>query len=250
VRNCKRGPKGNNIFAYSCCSQQEAYEAPGQRNGLYALHLLRKIEKDDRIEHILMDVARDVHMASNRNLIQRPCHESDAVADCRLSDPIQDDARPAEYVERVKLWTRAHNLPERIQPINKNGIVISFECQPMFSNVMDIKIMALNTTPVPLSEVVMELIAPHPVKAKVRLLSGAILLANGGKLQQVVQLSRLQKLLDPLEVTFRMYYNVDDDTRDWEAPVRLECPLVSSVFVQWDWWITCGRLPGTKNTQV
>ena len=53
------------------------------------------------------------------------------------------------------------DLPERIQPINKNGIVISFECQPMFSNVMDIKIMALNTTPVPLSEVVMELIAPH-----------------------------------------------------------------------------------------
>lgn len=35
----------------------------------------------------------------------------------------------------------------------------------------------------------------QPVKAKVRLLSGEELLENGGMLQQVVQLSHLQKLL-------------------------------------------------------
>lgn len=35
----------------------------------------------------------------------------------------------------------------------------------------------------------------QPVKAKVRLLSGEELLENGGLLQQVVQLSHLQKLL-------------------------------------------------------
>ena len=35
----------------------------------------------------------------------------------------------------------------------------------------------------------------QPVKAKVRLLSGEELLENGGVLQQVVQLSHLQKLL-------------------------------------------------------
>ena len=43
-----------------CCSssQHEAYEEPGQTNGLYALHLLRHIRRDERIEFILMDVAR------------------------------------------------------------------------------------------------------------------------------------------------------------------------------------------------
>ena len=40
------------------CSQQEAYEEPEQPNGLYALHLLRHIHRNERIELILMDVAR------------------------------------------------------------------------------------------------------------------------------------------------------------------------------------------------
>lgn len=44
-------------FSHSC-SQQEAFEEPGQRNGFYAHHLLRHIQKDARIELILMDVAR------------------------------------------------------------------------------------------------------------------------------------------------------------------------------------------------
>ena len=55
---------------------------------------------------------------------------------------------------------------------------------------------------------------------------------------------------DPLVVTFKIFYRMDDETKDWQCPVRLGCPLVSSVFVQWDWWITCGRLPGVKCTQV
>ena len=142
-----------NIF-YHSCSQQEAYEEPGQENGLYALHLLKHIRRNERIELILMDVARgmfkggsyffehtclwkcqmwkgsaqlivffgdvsfmdsafyiftDVSIASNRNLIQRPCHESDAVADCRLTDPIVPNVLPEAYVERMKLWNRAHS---------------------------------------------------------------------------------------------------------------------------------------------
>ena len=40
------------------CSQQEAYEEPEQPNGLYALHLLKHIGRNERIELILMDVAR------------------------------------------------------------------------------------------------------------------------------------------------------------------------------------------------
>lgn len=250
VHYCKRGPKGNNIFAYSCCSQQEAYEEPNQPNGLYATHLLRHIRRNERIELILMDVARDVSRASSRNLIQRPCHESDAVADCRLTDPIVPDLLPEEFGERMKLWNQAHYLPDEIPPIDQDGLVISFECRPVFSNVMEIKISAHNTNPAPLQEVVMDLQVPTPVMSKVRLLSGELLGENGGVLEQVVQLSRLQKLLDPLVVTFKMYYRMGNEVRDWEKTVRLGCPLVSSVFVQWDWWITCGRLPGVKCTQV
>lgn len=250
VRHCKRGPKGNNIFAYSCCSQQEAYEAPNQPNGLYATHLLKHIRRNERIELILMDVARDVSCASSRNLIQRPCHESDAVADCRLTDGIIPDLLPEEFVERMKLWNQAHTLPDEIPPIDKDGLVVSFECRSLFSNVMEIKISAYNANSVPLQEVVVDLQVPTPVESKVRLLSGEVLDKNGGVLQQVVQLSRLQKLLDPLVVTLKMYYRMGNEMRDWEETVRLGCPLVSSVFVQWDWWITCGRLPGVKCTQV
>ena len=45
-------------FPCYSCSQQEAYEEPGKKNGLYAQHLLRHIRRDARIEIILMDVAR------------------------------------------------------------------------------------------------------------------------------------------------------------------------------------------------
>ena len=56
---------------------------------------------------------------------------------------------------------------------------------------------------------------------------------------------------DRLEATLKIIFSVDEkDVRDWELPVRLGCPLVSSVFVMWDWWITCKRLPAVKCTQV
>ena len=57
---------------------------------------------------ILIYFVTDVSMASSRNLIQRPCHESDAVADCRLTDPIVPNVLPHEYLERMKLWTEAY----------------------------------------------------------------------------------------------------------------------------------------------
>ena len=52
-------------------------------------------------------------------------------------------------------------LPDSIPSINKDGVIISFECRPVFSNVMDLKIAALNANPVPLHQVVMELEVPH-----------------------------------------------------------------------------------------
>ena len=46
------------VYFGGSCSQHEAYEAPGKRNGLYAFHLLNHLTRNERIELILMDVAR------------------------------------------------------------------------------------------------------------------------------------------------------------------------------------------------
>ena len=46
------------VYFGDSCSQHEAYEAPGKRNGLYAFHLLNHLRRNERIELILMDVAR------------------------------------------------------------------------------------------------------------------------------------------------------------------------------------------------
>lgn len=56
-----------------------------------------------------VNISTDVSNANrNRNLNQRPCHESDSVVDCRLTDPIEPTARSDEFAERMELWTQAH----------------------------------------------------------------------------------------------------------------------------------------------
>lgn len=250
VQYCKRGARGNNIFAYSCCSQHEAYEAPGKRNGLYAFHLLNHLRRNERIELILMDVARDVTRESTRSLIQRPCHESDAVADCRLTDPIIPTVRPREFEERIQLWNQAHFLPGDIRPIERDGITITFNYRPVFSNVLDIAITARNSNPLTLHQVVMGLDVPTPVMTHLRHVTGEVLDPYMGTITQVVQLYRLQKLEDPLVAKFKIYYDNGNETRDFEETVCLGCPLISSVFARWDWWITCGQIPQGKCTQV
>lgn len=57
-------------------------------------------------------------------------------------------------------FTISADLPDEIPPIDQDGLVISFECRPVFSNVMEIKISAHNTNPAPLQEVVMDLQVP------------------------------------------------------------------------------------------
>lgn len=58
----------------------------------------------------------------NRNLIQRPCHESDSVVDCRLTDPIAEPTTlTEEFVERMRLWTQAHCKYHAQKPCKSNG---------------------------------------------------------------------------------------------------------------------------------
>lgn len=53
------------------------------------------------------------------------------------------------------------DLPEGVPSITKDDIIISFECRPFFSNVMDLKITAVNTSSVIVEDVAMELESPH-----------------------------------------------------------------------------------------
>ena len=64
----------------------------------------------------------------NRNLIQRPCHESDSVVDCRLTDPIEPTALTDEFVERMKLWTQAHCKYNHVQKLCRCRIGIESHC--------------------------------------------------------------------------------------------------------------------------
>lgn len=69
--------------------------------------------------HIAVYIFTDVTRESTRSLIQRPCHESDAVADCRLTDPIIPTVRPIEFNERIQLWNEAHCECTVLTRVNK-----------------------------------------------------------------------------------------------------------------------------------
>ena len=69
--------------------------------------------------HIAVYIFTDVTRESTRSLIQRPCHESDAVADCRLTDPIIPTVRPREFEERIQLWNQAHCECTVLTRVNK-----------------------------------------------------------------------------------------------------------------------------------
>ncbi|XP_048580644.1 mucosa-associated lymphoid tissue lymphoma translocation protein 1 [Nematostella vectensis] len=245
-----RLPLGNNIFAYSCCTQQGAYEEPNQSNGLYAYHLLRHIKRDVRIEHLLMDVAKDVvFRANNRFIIQRPCHESDAVIDCRLTDRIQPNTQPDEYRERVDLWVKAHNLPKPLRILYRPDLVIDLHLEEIFANVMDIRMCAHNQTDETFQEFFMEFTVPTPAVVEEISLSGVDVFPRN-TLHQIVRVWNLQKLQDTLKGELEVLYKVREDKKSFKLPVDLGCPLISSVFTEWDWWVTCGKLPPTKTTMV
>lgn len=76
----------------------------------------------------------------NRNLIQRPCHESDSVVDCRLTDPIEPTALTDEFVERMKLWTQAHCKYNHVQKPCRCRIGIISQFQVLSYTVVALKL--------------------------------------------------------------------------------------------------------------
>ncbi|XP_031553377.1 mucosa-associated lymphoid tissue lymphoma translocation protein 1-like [Actinia tenebrosa] len=247
----KRGTNGNNIFAYSCCSQQVAFEEHDQRNGLYAQHLLKHIRRNVRIENILMDVAADVALTisycTDNSIHQRPCHESDAYIDCRLTDPIIPGVlQDVDYHERMQLWQKAHTLPDPFVILENEDLHLKVQFIAKFSNVMEVLLTLCNKTSLPMKDCVVELIVDSPVCSDITMISGDEV-KPGEQLKQVVQISALQKLNDYLAVDLQIFYDFNGELVSWtSSKVDLRTPLISSVFAEWDWWVTCGRAPPTK----
>lgn len=52
------------------------------------------------------------------------------------------------------------DLPKKTLPIRQDGIVVSFEYITLFSNVLEVRILATNETPFPRHEVVMDFSVP------------------------------------------------------------------------------------------
>ena len=134
-----RGVFGNTIVAYSCQSQMAAFEFPDQSNGVYMSELLKKIHRDERIEHILMEVNTAVY--GNLYVHQRPVFESDAIRDCRLTARIDARANFEHWRDRSKIWLRASEPP---QPTNFNmadeKVEFRFEYVVWYSNTLQINI--------------------------------------------------------------------------------------------------------------
>ena len=81
---------------------------------------------------------------------------------CGVGDycPYPPPPQVVSHFLNFSCFTISADLPDEIPPIDQDGLVISFECRPVFSNVMEIKISAHNTNPAPLQEVVMDLQVP------------------------------------------------------------------------------------------
>ena len=79
-----------------------AFEAHHQKNGVYMTELLKHIQKDQRIENILMNVNQAVH--TNPFVVQRPVFETDTIDDCRLTCQIDDAANYAHWSARFNTW--------------------------------------------------------------------------------------------------------------------------------------------------
>ena len=134
-----RGVYGNTIVAYSCQSQMPAFEFPQQSNGVYMSELLKKINRDERIEHILMEVNTAVH--GNLYVHQRPVFESDAIGDCRLTAKIDAHANYEHWQDRSKVWLEASRPPD-VTLFNRpdDKIDFKFNYEALYSNQLQIDI--------------------------------------------------------------------------------------------------------------
>lgn len=134
-----RGVYGNTIMAYSCQKQMAAFESPTQSNGVYMTELLKKIDRDERIEYILMEVNTAVY--GNLYVNQRPVFESDAIGDCRLTAKIDGRAHFEHWKNRSQIWVDSSKQPEStLFHKDEDCMDIMFEYEALYSNMIQIDV--------------------------------------------------------------------------------------------------------------
>jgi len=227
----KRRTRGNTVIAYSCCTQHQAYEQPDQKNGVYARHLLRHINRDVRIETLLMDVSADV--VASRSVDQRPTFESDAYLECRLNAPIINDNDLASARERYILWREGNCLPEPItEEIGLASLHLSF--QMCFSNLLHIDLHVTNHGQRTMKNCRFSVDIAGPVSAEKYSDPCEIPPTDQSKMLGAIRIDRLQKLCN--ETVF-IGIDFESDEEKHIMKFNLGKPLISGITGSFHEWI-------------
>ena len=244
VPRMKRYAKGNNIFAFSCCSQQESLEKVNCRNGMYCTHLLRRIRENRRVEYILMDVATD--FAKAYNLPQQPCMETDTRDGFRLTDPIEPEPLEQEYRERCRRWMEAKRHPQGFS-VTASSLQISLDFEASFSNVLCVTVITEKRIQKSVKEFHLKLETVEPLVCK--LVDLIDVNEEFCVCQQTFEIQNIQKhikLQGPVMLTIKAGFKEDNKLCQYEKEIDIGWPLVSSITCLWDSWLLGDRYKSTS----
>lgn len=238
LRPCSlRGVFGNTIVAYSCQSQMPAFEFPEQSNGVYMSELLKKIHRDERIEHILMEVNTAVY--GNLYVHQRPVFESDAIGDCRLTAKIDVRANYEHWRNRSQIWLQASHPPEKTV-FNEEKTDFRFEYIALYSNTLQIDIHMRHWSDTLLYIEDYHMSNSSQLDMVNRRVCDAV--PNNQQWVNICQyrIFDLQRIEGELHIVFDLNIRADDaeEPRPLYLKHNLRFPLISSTLQEFRSWIT------------
>ncbi|XP_035668198.1 mucosa-associated lymphoid tissue lymphoma translocation protein 1-like [Branchiostoma floridae] len=130
-------PRGNVVFGFATCSNAEAFEVQGERNGIFMSYLKRYITQPLRVTHMLEQVQKGVGQDKQASHVQFPQIMADLREDRTLRDPISFHGHTQEFCVRNQRWAAAHELPEAINICFQScGVHVKLGFFAEFSNVM------------------------------------------------------------------------------------------------------------------
>ncbi|CAH1252722.1 MALT1 [Branchiostoma lanceolatum] len=130
-------PRGNVVFGFATCSNAEAFEVQGERNGIFMSYLKRHITQPLRVTHMLEQVQQGVGQDPQASHVQFPQIVSCLREERTLRDPISFQGHTQEFRVRNQRWAAAHELPEAINICFQScGVHVKLGFFAEFSNVM------------------------------------------------------------------------------------------------------------------
>ncbi|XP_019635673.1 PREDICTED: mucosa-associated lymphoid tissue lymphoma translocation protein 1-like [Branchiostoma belcheri] len=130
-------PRGNVVFGFATCTNAEAFEVHGERNGIFMSYLRRHITQPLKVTHMLEQVQKGVGQDKQASHVQFPQISSDLREDRTLRDPISFHGHTQQFCVRNQRWAAAHELPEAINfEFPSCGVHVRLGFFAEFSNVM------------------------------------------------------------------------------------------------------------------